>query len=74
MAIKIVIADDHEVVRRGLTSLLAGSEIKIVGEATTGVEAFAEALRAALRDMAALAEAAESTGGAAAAAAATPRL
>ena len=33
MAIKIVIADDHVVVRRGLTSLLAGSEIKIVGEA-----------------------------------------
>ena len=46
----------------------------IVGEATTGVEAFAEALRAALRDMAALAEAAEDTGCAAAAAAATPRL
>jgi DNA-binding NarL/FixJ family response regulator len=34
MAIKIVIADDHEMVRRGLASLLAGSEIKIVGEAT----------------------------------------
>ncbi len=39
MAIKVVIADDHEVVRRGLVSLLAGSDIKIVGEASTGDEA-----------------------------------
>lgn len=39
MAIKVVIADDHEVVRRGLVSLLAGSDIKIVGEATSGEEA-----------------------------------
>ena len=39
MPIKVVIADDHEVVRRGLVSLLAGSEVKIVGEATTGEEA-----------------------------------
>jgi DNA-binding NarL/FixJ family response regulator len=36
MAIKVVIADDHEVVRRGLVSLLAGSEVKIVGEASDG--------------------------------------
>ena len=39
MAVKVVIADDHEVVRRGLVSLLAGSEVKIVGEASTGDEA-----------------------------------
>ena len=39
MSIKVVIADDHEVVRRGLVSLLAGSEIKIVGEAASGDEA-----------------------------------
>ena len=39
MPIKVVIADDHEVVRRGLVSLLAGSEVKIVGEATSGDEA-----------------------------------
>jgi DNA-binding NarL/FixJ family response regulator len=39
MAIKVVIADDHEVVRRGLVSLLAGSEVKIVGEASSGDEA-----------------------------------
>jgi DNA-binding NarL/FixJ family response regulator len=38
MAIKVVIADDHEVVRRGLVSLLAGSEVKIVGEASGGDE------------------------------------
>jgi len=37
--IKVVIADDHEVVRRGLISLFAGSEIKIVGEAKNGDEA-----------------------------------
>ena len=39
MSIKLVIADDHEVVRRGLVSLLAGSEVKIVGEAASGDEA-----------------------------------
>jgi len=39
MAIKLVIADDHEVVRRGLVSLLAGSDVKIVGEASSGEEA-----------------------------------
>jgi len=39
MPIKVVIADDHEVVRRGLVSLLAGSEVKIVGEASSGDEA-----------------------------------
>lgn len=39
MAIKVVIADDHEVVRRGLVSLLAGSDVKIVGEASSGDEA-----------------------------------
>ena len=36
MTIKILIADEHEVVRAGLKSLLAGSEIKIVAEATGG--------------------------------------
>ena len=39
MSVKVVIADDHEVVRRGLASLLSGSEVKIVGEATNGEEA-----------------------------------
>jgi hypothetical protein len=39
MSVKVVIADDHEVVRRGLASLLAGSEVKIIGEAANGDEA-----------------------------------
>ena len=39
MSVKVVIADDHEVVRRGLVSLLAGSEVKILGEAANGDEA-----------------------------------
>ncbi len=39
MAIKVVIADDHEVVRRGLVSLFTGSDVKVVGEASNGDEA-----------------------------------
>jgi DNA-binding NarL/FixJ family response regulator len=39
MAVKVVIADDHEVVRRGLVSLLAGNEVTIVGQAASGDEA-----------------------------------
>jgi len=34
--IKVVIADDHEVVREGLKVLLNGGEFHIVGEASTG--------------------------------------
>jgi DNA-binding NarL/FixJ family response regulator len=34
--IKLLVADDHEVVRCGLRSLLAGTEIEIVAEVTTG--------------------------------------
>ena len=37
--IRIVIADDHEVVRCGLASLLDNSNIKIVAEAESGDEA-----------------------------------
>jgi DNA-binding NarL/FixJ family response regulator len=36
MTIKILVADDHEVVRSGLKSLLHGTDIKIVAEAATG--------------------------------------
>ncbi len=38
-AVKVVVVDDHELVRQGLASLLKDSEIRIVGEATTGDEA-----------------------------------
>jgi DNA-binding NarL/FixJ family response regulator len=36
MNIKLLVADDHDVVRTGLKSLLNGSDVKIVGEAATG--------------------------------------
>ena len=39
MGLKMVVADDREVVRTGLASLLKGSDIEIVGEAANGVEA-----------------------------------
>jgi DNA-binding NarL/FixJ family response regulator len=38
MSLTLLIADDHEVIRRGLASLLAGSDIEIVAEAATGKE------------------------------------
>ncbi len=39
MGIRILVVDDHEVVRSGLVSLLGGSPIEIVAEATSGKEA-----------------------------------
>jgi DNA-binding NarL/FixJ family response regulator len=42
--IRVLIADDHEVVRSGLKTLVAGTDIKIVGEVSTGVEAVKYAL------------------------------
>ena len=39
MAIRLLVADDHEVVRSGLRSLVAGTEIKVVAEAGTGEDA-----------------------------------
>jgi DNA-binding NarL/FixJ family response regulator len=44
MSIKLLVADDHEVVRAGLKSLLNGSSIEIVGEASGGDEAVAKAM------------------------------
>ena len=38
MSIKLLIADDHEVVRTGLCSMLSGSEIEVVAQAGTGEE------------------------------------
>jgi len=45
MAIKLLVADDHEVVRAGLKSMLTGTDIKIVGEASTGEAALRLALK-----------------------------
>ena len=42
--IRLLIADDHEVVRSGLKSLLADTEIKIVAEVATGQAAVKYAL------------------------------
>ncbi len=36
MPIRLLIADDHEVVRAGIKSLVAGSDIKVIAEAATG--------------------------------------
>ena len=38
MTIRLLIADDHEVVRCGLRSLFEGTDIEIIGEAKTGAE------------------------------------
>ena len=38
MTIRILIADDHLVVRTGLKSLVASTDIEVIGEATTGTE------------------------------------
>src|SRR5258708_37264720 len=39
MTIRLLVADDHEVVRSGLTSLVSGSDIDVVAEAATGADA-----------------------------------
>jgi DNA-binding NarL/FixJ family response regulator len=36
MSIRVVVADDHEVVRAGLKSLVAGTDVEVIGEASTG--------------------------------------
>lgn len=45
MSVKLLIADDHEVVRSGLKSILTGTDIKIVAEASTGEQAVRLALK-----------------------------
>lgn len=42
MAIKLVVADDQEVIRKGLARLFDGQDIEIVAEAVTGTEAIAK--------------------------------
>ena len=39
MSIKVLVADDHEMVRTGLVSLFNGTDLKIVAEASSGSEA-----------------------------------
>ncbi|HRX78793.1 MAG: response regulator transcription factor [Planctomycetaceae bacterium] len=45
MTIKVVVADDHEVVRSGLANLLKGSDIEIVDEASDGDEAVEKTMK-----------------------------
>ena len=44
MSIKILIADDHEVVRSGLKTILADTDIEVMAEVSTGEEAVKYAL------------------------------
>jgi DNA-binding NarL/FixJ family response regulator len=39
MAIRVLIADDHGMVRTGLVEMLSGSEVEVVGTASTGKQA-----------------------------------
>lgn len=43
MSIRMVVVDDHEVVRRGLDYLFKDTEVKIVGEASNGEDAIEQA-------------------------------
>jgi DNA-binding NarL/FixJ family response regulator len=43
MSIKILVCDDHQVIRTGLASLFAGTEIEIVGEADNAKESLKQA-------------------------------
>jgi len=45
MSVKVLVADDHEVVRTGLQNLFAGSDVKIVAEAANGAEAVKMAMK-----------------------------
>ena len=44
MSISLLIADDHEVVRSGLRSLVAGTEFEVVAEASNGDDAVTAAM------------------------------
>ncbi len=43
MSIRLLVCDDHEVIRTGLATLLAGTEIEIIGEAANGKETVTQA-------------------------------
>ena len=56
--IRVLVADDHPVVRQGLVSIITpGHGMQVVGEAANGVEAVAQARTAARRDSDGLADA-----------------
>jgi DNA-binding NarL/FixJ family response regulator len=46
MSVRLLIADDHEVIRTGLATLLKGTDIEIVAQAATGKEAVKQAEQA----------------------------
>ncbi len=48
MTIRVLVADDHQVVRSGLKSLFADTEIEVVAEAATGKETLQKAADASL--------------------------
>ena len=43
MSVRLLVADDHEVIRTGLKSLLADSDIEVIAEAASGKQAVEEA-------------------------------
>ena len=43
MSIRLLVCDDHEVIRTGLVTLLAGTDIEIIAEAANGKEAVEQA-------------------------------
>jgi DNA-binding NarL/FixJ family response regulator len=45
MSIRLLICDDHEVIRIGLNTLLQGTDIQVVGEAANGKDALKVALK-----------------------------
>ncbi len=45
MTIKLLVADDHEVVRRGLHTLFKDTDVKIIAEAASGKEAVEQTLK-----------------------------
>jgi DNA-binding NarL/FixJ family response regulator len=44
LTVRVLIADDHEVVRTGIKSILADTDIEVVGEATSGEQTVTMAL------------------------------
>jgi DNA-binding NarL/FixJ family response regulator len=46
MSVRVLIADDHQVVREGVSVLLAGSDVQVVGQATSAEETLAAVLKA----------------------------